>query len=366
MRLFSGDWLFDDDSQRYTEAYVGTPDGHWSGGETFIVSLEVLRAIKAWQDKLVGTAVGSLEYDKIQILPDGRTAFVVCPDGERYEIDQPRQGEYSIGFGWCWTEVGRDEVTKVIGREDMLDEEPADEPFASLTAKAEKGSADWRKEREDRVMTAATAGVTLDQIGTTITSIERSIKEWEEGRMTSPDDRDHVIAACEAMGVDWHQIDRDSDNDIVGKIAEEVYEDSGETITDIPDLATFILTRLFQLGVRPSNERSFHIQGEYRDGDPGYAVIGPDYKVVAWFDVTHSKSAEELRDKLNAGEVEVAERIKREFLVHLNIQIDAEAGVDVSTVQKEIEGALEVGLDSDYSPFLRGAEVEVALAEEIT
>lgn len=98
---------------------------------------------------------------------------------------------------------------------------------------------------------APTAGVTLDQINRTIEKIAQSLRDWEEGRMTSPDDRDHVIDACEVMNLDWHQIDRDSDNDIIGKIANEIYEDSGETITSITDLATYILTRLFQEGLRP-------------------------------------------------------------------------------------------------------------------
>jgi hypothetical protein len=57
----------------------------------------------------------------------------------------------------------------------------------------------------------------------------------------------------------------------------------------------------------------------------------------------------------------------REFLVHLNIQIECEEeDIDVETVEREIQGALEVGLgDMSYTPHLQGAEVEIALAEEI-
>ncbi len=228
-------------------------------------------------------------------------------------------------------------------------------------------TAEWRKEREERVMTAATAGVTLEQIGVTITKIEASIKDWEEGRMTSPDERDHVISACEAMGVDWHLIDRDTNNDIIGKIAEEVFEDSGETITDVPDLATFILTRLYQLGVRPPEEQQFYLDAHYRGSEAGYGVIDrSDYKVVRWFEAARVKDAEKLRDLLNSGSPVVDAEAPRVILAHLNIELPKGSTADSKQVAEEISAALEVGLGSeDHAPSLDGAKYEFVLVEEI-
>ncbi len=244
------------------------------------------------------------------------------------------------------------------------------------------------EQAKEIVRGTGTAGVTLDQINRTIAKIEASLKDWEEGRMTSPDDRDHVIAACEVLNLDWHQIDRGSDNDIIGKIAEEVYEDSGETITDIPDLATYILTRLFQEGLRPVEGETPQESGMYLsvrlDGEEiqGYPLIDGNDS----FNAAAERGAIDFaydtleRTRPLCGEVAIhvlpeppkdevleEETPKREFLVHLNIQIDAEKdGVDVEQVEKEIAAALEVGLGGeDYTPTLTGAEVEIALAEEI-
>ncbi len=56
---------------------------------------------------------------------------------------------------------------------------------------------------------------------------------------------------------------------------------------------------------------------------------------------------------------------KREFLVHLNIQLTS-GTVSLADVEREIKGALEVGLGSDtYAPHLHGAEIDIAVAEEI-
>jgi hypothetical protein len=57
---------------------------------------------------------------------------------------------------------------------------------------------------------------------------------------------------------------------------------------------------------------------------------------------------------------------KSEYLVHINIQLPREKRIEVEQLQREISGALEVGLGSEeYAPGLQGAEVEIALAEEI-
>ncbi len=217
---------------------------------------------------------------------------------------------------------------------------------------------------------ATTAGVTLDQITKTVAKIEASISDWEHGRMTSPDDRDHVIEACEVLGVDWHKIDRDTDNDIIGKIANEIYEDSGETLTDVNDLATFILTRLFQEGLRPVTEFSPFVRAardlneNLYDSFPSTDEIVTEEEAEFVLDVmeSHAKALREARDAAVEDEP-----IKREFLIHVNVQIECEKDdIDVETVQREIAGALEVGLgDMSHTPHLQGAEVEIALAEEI-
>ncbi len=226
------------------------------------------------------------------------------------------------------------------------------------------------EEMIDMQEVATTAGVTLDQINRTVAKIEASIRDWEEGRMTSPDDRDHVIAACEVLGVDWVKIDRTADNDIVGKIANEIYEDAGETITDIPDLATFILTRLFQEGLRPVTEFSpfiqaaRHLNENLPDSLPSTDEIVTEEEAEFVLNVmeSHAKALREARDAAVEDET-----LKRKFLVHVNVQIECEKDdIDVETVQREIAGALEVGLgDMSHTPHLQGAEVEIALAEEI-
>lgn len=65
------------------------------------------------------------------------------------------------------------------------------------------------------------------------------IAEWEAGRMTSPDQRDYVIAGCEALGIDWTTIQTD-----VERIADVLYEDCGETYVTFEDMAAFVLPQL--------------------------------------------------------------------------------------------------------------------------
>jgi hypothetical protein len=166
-----------------------------------------------------------------------------------------------------------------------------------------------RDEEEESMTVITTAKVTDEEIAKTVANIERSLNEWEEGRMTSPDDRDHLIAACEALGVDWQD-----HTETVDEIANEIHEDAGREITDVESLAKYALTRLKEEGVGAPDE----------------------------------------------------DEPKSEYLVHINIQLPREKRIEVEQLQREISGALEVGLGSEeYAPGLQGAEVEIALAEEI-
>lgn len=73
----------------------------------------------------------------------------------------------------------------------------------------------------------------------TSSKIESMLKDWEEGRNTSPDQRDYVIAGCEVLGIDWHDI-----TPRVEEIADELYEDAGETYVTIPEISQFVLREL--------------------------------------------------------------------------------------------------------------------------
>jgi len=55
----------------------------------------------------------------------------------------------------------------------------------------------------------------------------------------------------------------------------------------------------------------------------------------------------------------------RTMLVHLNIEVPADAPCTVDDVVREINGALAVGIDPDQTPALTVATIVVPLAEEI-
>jgi hypothetical protein len=166
-----------------------------------------------------------------------------------------------------------------------------------------------KEENMDAEQIQSTVIVTDAEVKAAAEKIQHDLNEWESGRMCSPDQRDYVIDCCEVLNVDHANY-----VDIVQEIADEIYEDMGEELLSVEAIAKYALTRL----------REYDVQPEHGDA------------------------------------------AKQEFLVHLNIQTLRERGfVDVETVQREIQGALEVGLGSDHTPSLQGAEVVIALAEEI-
>jgi hypothetical protein len=55
----------------------------------------------------------------------------------------------------------------------------------------------------------------------------------------------------------------------------------------------------------------------------------------------------------------------RTILVHLNVEVPADAPCSAEDIAAEIKGALEVGTDADMTPALAIATTVVALAEEI-
>ena len=54
----------------------------------------------------------------------------------------------------------------------------------------------------------------------------------------------------------------------------------------------------------------------------------------------------------------------RTFLVHLNIETRASTPT-IEDIEREVNGALEVGTDAAQTPWLARSEVVIALAEEV-
>jgi hypothetical protein len=73
--------------------------------------------------------------------------------------------------------------------------------------------------------------------------IQRGLDLWESGRMTSPDEKDHVLDAEKVLGVELPDEARE-------QIANEVYEDSGETLTTVEEIAAYVVGRVTEESVR--------------------------------------------------------------------------------------------------------------------
>ncbi len=71
-------------------------------------------------------------------------------------------------------------------------------------------------------------------------AIDHSNREWEEGRMCSPDQRDYVLDAMRVMQADLSEKD-------VQMLATEIYEDAGETMVTSQDIAKYIYQRVHEL-----------------------------------------------------------------------------------------------------------------------
>jgi hypothetical protein len=225
--------------------------------------------------------------------------------------------------------------------------------------------------------------VTDEEISKTAAAIQHSLDEWESGRMCSPDQRDYVIDACEVLGVVWSD-----HSEVVEEIAEEIYEDAGEELLSVEDIAKYALMRLKEFdvtdefgktvaqmkeeitsdvkkGVVPNTVASFGELHDFVDANE-YGGLTTDRGWMSHEQANAVHTTVDLWIKEGAL-ADVQKGQMREFLVHLNIQIECEEeDIDVETVEREIQGALEVGLgDMSYTPHLQGAEVEIALAEEI-
>ncbi len=182
-----------------------------------------------------------------------------------------------------------------------------------------------------------------------------------------------------------------------------MFEDAGETIINVEDLATFILTRLFEEGVRPASEATdasfvktdelkalgspalveiirqggiaavieaarselaargdmglldgtYYLDAHYVDGVAGYGVVDrSDYSVVRWFEASKYQDAESLRDLLNAGSPVVDAKQARRFQIQVSVELPV--GTTPFTAEQiadDIHKSLEVALD-DISPDL--------------
>jgi small nuclear ribonucleoprotein (snRNP)-like protein len=225
--------------------------------------------------------------------------------------------------------------------------------------------------------------VTDEEISKTAAAIQHSLDDWESGRMTSPDQRDYVIDACRVLGVDWNDHAK-----VVEEIAEEIYEDAGEELLSVEDIAKYALMRLKEFdvtdefgktvaqmkreiasdvkkGVIPNTVASFGELHDFVDANE-YGSLTTDRCWMSHEQANAVQTTVDLWIK-DGALADVQKGQMREFLVHLNIQIECEEeDIDVETVEREIQGALEVGLgDMSYTPHLQGAEIVIALAEEI-
>jgi small nuclear ribonucleoprotein (snRNP)-like protein len=225
--------------------------------------------------------------------------------------------------------------------------------------------------------------VTDEEISKTAAAIQHSLDEWESGRMCSPDQRDYVIDACSVLGVHWHDHAK-----VVEEIAEEIYEDAGEELLSVEDIAKYALMRLKEFdvtdefgktvaqmkreiasdvkkGVIPNTVASFGELHDFVDANE-YGSLTTDRCWMSHEQANAVQTTVDLWIK-DGALADVQKGQMREFLVHLNIQIECEEeDIDVETVEREIQGALEVGLgDMSYTPHLQGAEIVIALAEEI-
>lgn len=225
--------------------------------------------------------------------------------------------------------------------------------------------------------------VTDEEIAKASAAIQHSIDLWESGNMTSPDQRDYVCDACVVLGIDYHDHEA-----VVNEIAEEIFEDCGEELDSVEAIAKYALMRLKEFdvtdeygktvaqmkeqivsdvkkGVVPNTIQSFGELHDLVDANE-YGGLTTDRAWMSNEQANVAQTAVDLWIK-HGGLIGIEEAPMREFLVHLNIQIECEKeDIDVETVQREIAGALEVGLgDMSHTPHLQGAEVEIALAEEI-
>lgn len=163
-----------------------------------------------------------------------------------------------------------------------------------------------KEENVEAEQIKSTVVVTDAEVAAGAKKIRRGLEEWEAGRMASPDQRDYVIECCHVLGIDYGNYPLEID-----EIAEEIFEDAGQELVTVEAIAKYALTRLKEYDLK-------------------------------------------------------CEEPKSEYLVHLNIQLSREKRIEVEQLEREISGALEVGLGSEeYAPGLQGAEVEIALAEEI-
>lgn len=71
--------------------------------------------------------------------------------------------------------------------------------------------------------------------------IEANLKEWEEGRSCSPDQRDFVYDALFVLGLER---DTTVSEERIEELADHIYNDSGETIVTVHDIAAYLYDQL--------------------------------------------------------------------------------------------------------------------------
>jgi hypothetical protein len=113
MALYSGDWYWNEDEQRYDVAFEGEPFTSWSGGETFLASRAVVERIDADQARFAAENPG-LDWDRIRFDADGNATLVAASEpGAEYPVERSGD-EYVVGFGWTWSRV--DEPAREVVR----------------------------------------------------------------------------------------------------------------------------------------------------------------------------------------------------------------------------------------------------------
>jgi hypothetical protein len=112
----SGDWLYRDDTFRYTVAYAAEVDDRerWNGIDCPHVTREVAEAIVVDQTAAFAAADDGEYHDALRW--DGDVIVVTLGDEEVERVAADERGLYAVSFGWVWVALEDTDEDELVDR----------------------------------------------------------------------------------------------------------------------------------------------------------------------------------------------------------------------------------------------------------